>query len=274
MLSTVSPTYAREIQSSEFGCGLDGVLRERGADLVGILNGVDVDDWNPATDPHVEANFSAAHPEGKQLCKRTLQLEAGLPADPTVPLFGVVGRLTHQKGFDVLAHCMDRVLPWNAQFVLLGNGDRDAEHYFGTLSARRGGKFKAWLGFDNGLAHRITAGSDFLIMPSRFEPCGLSQMYAMRYGTLPIVRATGGLDDTVQQYDESTGNGTGFKFWEPSPAAIYYTVGWAVSTYYDRPYHVHRMIKTAMQQDYSWEYSAREYVQLYEKALANKAASV
>jgi starch synthase len=266
MLSTVSPTYAREIQSPEFGCGLDGVLRGRSADLVGILNGVDVEDWNPATDPHVAANFSTAHPAGKLLCKRTLQLEAGLPADPAIPVFGVVGRLTHQKGFDVLAHCMDRVLSWNAQFVLLGNGDREAEHFFRTLSARRPDKFKAWLGFDNGLAHRITAGSDFLVMPSRFEPCGLSQMYAMRYGTLPIVRATGGLADTVQRYEEAAGAGTGFVFDDLTADALGNAIGWALSTYHDRPHHIRAMRERAMEKDFSWDVSADTYEDLYLEA--------
>jgi starch synthase len=265
-LSTVSPTYAREIQTPEFGCGLDGVLRGRAADLVGILNGVDVDDWNPATDPHIEAHYSAAHPEGKALCKRTLQLEAGLPADPDVPLFGVVGRLTHQKGFDVLAHCMDRVLSWNAQFVLLGNGDRDAEHFFAALSARRPDRFKAWLGFDNGLAHRITAGSDFLIMPSRFEPCGLSQLYAMRYGTLPVVRGTGGLVDTVQSYEEAAGAGTGFVFQDLTPDALGNTIGWALATYHDRPHHVRSMRERAMERDFSWDRAAGAYEDLYLQA--------
>jgi starch synthase len=266
MLSTVSPTYAGEIQTSEHGCGLDGVLRGRSADLVGILNGVDVDDWDPATDPHIEAHFSATHMDGKEPCKTTLQLEAGLPADPRIPLFGAVGRLTHQKGFDVLAHCMERVLGWNAQFVLLGNGDRDAERFFGTLSARRPDKFKAWLGFDNGLAHRITAGSDFLVMPSRFEPCGLSQMYAMRYGTLPIVRATGGLVDTVQNYEEAGGAGTGFVFRDLSADALANTIGWALSTYHDRFHHVRAMRQRAMERDFSWHAAADAYVGLYLEA--------
>ncbi len=266
MLSTVSPTYAREIQAPEFGCGLDGVLRNRSGDLVGILNGVDVDDWNPATDAHIEANYSAANLAGKTLCKTTLQLEAGLPADPAVPLFGVVGRLTHQKGFDVLAQSMDRLLTWDAQFVLLGNGDLEAEQYFGKLSARHPGRFKAWLGFDNGLAHRITAGSDFLVMPSRFEPCGLSQMYAMRYGTLPVVRATGGLVDTVQRYEESAGAGTGFVFEDLTPDALGNCIGWALSTYHDRPHHIRAMRERAMEKDFSWDGSADAYEALYLEA--------
>ena len=266
MLSTVSPTYAREIQTPEHGCGLDGVLRGRSADLVGILYGVDVDDWNPAADPHIKAHFSPAHPEGKGPCKTELQLEAGLPADPRKALFAAVGRLTHQKGFDVLARCMDRLLSWDLQFVLLGNGDRDAEHFFGTLSARRPDRFKAWLGFDNALAHRVTAGADFLVMPSRFEPCGLSQMYAMRYGTLPIVRATGGLVDTVESYDEASGAGTGFLFSDLTPDALANTVGWALSTYYDRPQHVRAMRERGMERDFSWDHAADAYEDLYLEA--------
>ena len=159
-------------------------------------------------------------------------------------------------------------------FVLIGTGDKEYEHFFRGVAHRTGNRAVGLTEFNDPLAHRIYAGSDFFLMPSMFEPCGLNQIYSLRYGTLPIVRATGGLDDTVQQYDEATGNGTGFKFWEPSPAAIYYTVGWAVSTHYDRPYHIHKMVQTAMQQDYSWEHSAREYLQLYEKALANKGVLV
>jgi starch synthase len=266
MLTTVSPTYAREIQVPEFGCGLDGVLRGRAADLVGILNGVDVDEWNPATDPHVEAHYSASHPEGKDACKASLQLEAGFEPDPDVPLFAAVGRLTHQKGFDVLAHALERALDWNAQFVLLGNGDRDAEQYFRSLSTRRPDRFKAWIGFDNGLAHRMTAGSDSFVMPSRFEPCGLSQMYAMRYGSLPVVRATGGLVDTVQNYDEAGGAGTGFLFQDLTPEAVANVLGWALSTWHDRRHHVLGMRERAMAQDFSWDRSASAYEALYREA--------
>ncbi len=266
MLSTVSPTYAREIQTPEFGCGLDGVLQQRSGDLVGILNGIDVAEWNPATDPHIAADFSAARMEGKQACKAALQAEAGLPVNPRIPLFGVVGRLTHQKGYDVLAHCMDRVLSWDAQMVLLGNGDREAERYFRALSARRADKFKAWLGFDNRLAHRIEAGADFFVMPSRFEPCGLSQMYSLRYGTLPIVRATGGLVDTVRNYQEATGEGTGFMFGDLSPDSLANTIGWALSTYFDRPHHIQSMRRRAMEQDFSWDAAAEAYERLYLEA--------
>ncbi len=263
MLSTVSPRYAQEIRTPDFGCGLDGVLHERRGDLVGILNGIDVDEWNSAADPHIAARYTPARIEGKSACKAALQAEAGLPANPRIPLFSVVGRLTHQKGFDVLAQGMDRVLSWDVQLVLLGNGDRDAEQYFGSLSASRPDKFRAWLGFDNRLAHRMAAGADFFVMPSRFEPCGLSQMYSLRYGTLPIVRATGGLVDTVRNYEEATGGGTGFVFADLTPDALASTIGWALSTFFDRPGHIQIMRKRAMEQDFSWDAAAAAYERLY-----------
>jgi starch synthase len=266
LLATVSPTYAREIQTSDYGCGLDGVLRQRGADLVGILNGIDVDEWDPATDPLIAARFTAADLSGKAACKAALQREAGLPVDPRVPVFGVIGRMVPQKGFDVLAHCMERLLGWKLQLVMLAAGDHRAEHYFGALAAQRPDRFKAWLRFDNGLAHRIEAGCDFFVMPSRFEPCGLNQMYSQRYGTLPIVRATGGLVDTVQNYEEAKGEGTGFLFAELTPDALANTIGWALSTWYDRPAHVARMRRRAMKQDFSWDRAAEEYEGLYLRA--------
>jgi starch synthase len=266
VLSTVSPTYAREIQTGPYGFGLDGILRERRGDLFGILNGIDVDEWNPATDRHLPERFSTDRMEGKDACKAALQHEAGMPADPHVPLFAVVSRLVSQKGLDVLAHCLERVLSWHVQFVLLGVGDREGEHFFHSVSARHRDKFKAWIGFDNALAHRIEAGADFFVMPSRFEPCGLNQMYSLRYGTLPIVRATGGLVDTVQSYHEQSGDGTGFVFADLAPDALASTIGWALSTWYDRPHHVAAMRKRAMEQDFSWDRAAASYERLYLEA--------
>jgi starch synthase len=266
LLSTVSPTYAREIQTSQYGFGLDGELAARGRDLRGVLNGIDVEAWNAATDPHLYARFDHEDLAGKTTCKTALQREMGLPGRPDVPLFGVVGRLTEQKGFDVLAHALDQVLGWNLQMVLLGSGDADAESFFSSVSARRGDKFRAYIGFEDGLAHRIEAGCDFLLMPSRYEPCGLSQMYSQRYGTLPIVRATGGLLDTVQNYDERTGVGTGFVFHDLYPSAIANTMGWALSTYFNRPAHITAMRRLAMQQDFSWDRAAEAYERLYLEA--------
>ncbi|HSQ63309.1 MAG TPA: glycogen synthase, partial [Polyangiaceae bacterium] len=265
VISTVSPAYAREVQTPELGCGLDGILRARSGDLFGILNGIDVSSWDPATDRHLPANFHHGDMTGKRACKKALQEEAGL-ARAKVPVFAAIGRLTAQKGFDVLASCMDRVLDWNVQLVLLGTGDAEAQRQFAELSARHAGKFRAWIGFDDGLAHRIEAGADFFVMPSRFEPCGLNQMYSLRYGTLPIVRGTGGLRDTVQSYREDTGDGTGFVFDDLSPDALANTMGWALSTYYQRKPHVRAMRERAMTQDFSWAAAASEYERLYEGA--------
>jgi starch synthase len=266
LLTTVSPTYAREIQTPDYGCGLDGPLRERAGDLIGIRNGVDTEEWDPETDPHLAARYSAADPSGKAACKAALQREAGLPIDPSRPLFAAIGRMVPQKGFDVLAHALDRILDLGAQVVLLGKGDRAAEHFFGSAAARRPDRFKAWIGFDEPRAHRIEAGADFFVMPSRFEPCGLNQMYSLRYGTLPIVRATGGLVDTVQQYDERTGGGTGFLLHDLTPDALANTVGWAVSTWFDRPAHVAAMRARGMAQDFSWASAAAEYERAYLRA--------
>jgi starch synthase len=266
LLSTVSPTYAHEIQSGAYGCGLDGVLASRSGDLVGILNGIDIDEWNPTTDRHLPVRYDADHLDAKAACKAALQREAGLSVRDDVPVLGIVGRLTPQKGYDVLAHALDRVLGWDLQMVLLGTGDSDAERFFAWVDAHRGDRFRAWLRFDNGRAHRIEAGSDFFIMPSRFEPCGLNQMYSLRYGTLPIVRATGGLRDTVQNYDESSGGGTGFMFEDLHPDALANTIGWAVSTWFDRPDHIATMRRRAMAQDFSWDRAARQYLDLYLRA--------
>jgi starch synthase len=263
VLSTVSPTYAHEIQTPAHGFGLDGILRARHHDLFGILNGIDADAWNPASDRHLPTTFDVDRMEGKERCKAALQAEAGLPVDPRVPLFGFVGRLTTQKGVDVLAHTLDGVLSWNVQVVLVGRGDADAEHFFAELSHRRPDRFRAWIRFDDRLAHLVEAGSDFFLMPSRFEPCGLNQMYSQRYGTLPIVRATGGLVDTVESYREDTGEGTGFVFADLTPGALANTIGWALSTWYDRPRHVARMRRQGMEKDFSWDHAAADYERLY-----------
>jgi starch synthase len=270
LLSTVSPSYASEIQTGEYGCGLDGELAARRHDLRGILNGIDVDAWNPATDPYIPAHFDAKRIAGKAKCKAALQKEAGLPVRADVPVFGLVGRLTVQKGVDVLAHALERILRWDVQLLLLGTGDPEAEAFFARAQAERGDKFRSWLQFDNGRAHRIEAGADFFLMPSRFEPCGLNQMYSLRYGTLPIVRATGGLRDTVVNYDEASGGGTGFVFNDLSPGTLADTVGWATSTWYDRRKHIQVMRKRAMAQDFSWERAARAYHELYLDAYARR----
>src|SRR5262249_31456504 len=270
VLTTVSPTYAQEIQTGAYGCGLDGIIAERSADLVGILNGIGADEWSPATDPHLAAPFDAHDLAGKARCKAALQQEAGLPLRPEVPLLALIARLVPQKGVDVLAHALDTVLGWDVQLVMLGSGDREAERFFASRARSRRDRFCAWFPFDDARAHRIQAGADFFVMPSRFEPCGLSQLYAMRYGTLPIVRATGGLTDTVRTYDEATSAGTGFVFHDLRPDSLADTIGWAVSTWYDRPAHIALMRRRAMAQDHSWDRAAREYAQLYLTAYARR----
>ncbi len=271
ILTTVSPTYAREIQTPEFGHGLDGLLRARASDLYGILNGMDYDAWNPETDPHIAVKYSQRSPGRKAKNKAALQAEMGLPVDPEVPLYGMVSRLVEQKGFGALCGpdhgrlysiCHD----FDLQFVILGTGEAWCEEELRSLSARLP-NLAVRIGFDNRLAHLIMAGSDFFLMPSRYEPCGLSQMYALRYGTLPIVRRTGGLADTVDNYDQTTGEGTGFVFDDLTPSAIYDTVGWALWSWHHRPEHLTAMRRRAMKRRFSWADSAQRYIALYREAI-------
>jgi len=269
-LTTVSPTYAREIQTPELGVGLDGLLRHRSADLVGILNGVDVDDWDPAKDPLIPAHFSNLDLSGKAECKKALQAAFGLEASPAKPLIGMVSRLTDQKGigelFGPLYGAAYRICAeMDLQFVVLGSGERWCEEELRSLASRLP-NFRVRIGYDDKLAHLIEAGSDFFMMPSRYEPCGLNQMYSLRYGTLPIVRRTGGLADTVENYNEHAGTGTGFMFDQLTPSSIFDTTGWAVWAYYNRPAHVEAMRKRAMERVFSWDRSAGEYVKLFERA--------
>ena len=274
MVTTVSPTYAAETRTAEGGEGLDDCLSRKGGDYWGIINGVDDDEWNPATDPLIPARFGdGVGMEGKAVCKRELQRRLMLEERADVPLIGVVSRFSLQKGLDLLAQSIERIGDdMQVQLAILGSGDKSLEWVFGPLPGRYPGRIGSYIGYSEELAHWIEAGADFFLMPSRFEPCGLNQMYSLRYGTLPIVRATGGLNDTVKQYDECTGEGTGFKFWEPTANAVYDTVGWAVSTYYDRKDHMRKMIAAAMAEDFSWKHSANLYLQAYERAIANKRA--
>jgi starch synthase len=258
------------MQTTEFGWGLEGVARERAADLYGILNGVDDLEWNPETDPLIAANFSAADISGKALCKKDLQRSCGLPELPGVPLIGMVSRLVRQKGIDVLASVIPRILDLDLQFVLLGAGEPWAHFYFGDIMAAYPHKFSVHIGYNNTLAHRIEAGSDFFLMPSAFEPCGLNQMYSMRYGTLPIVRATGGLDDSVENFDEANLTGTGFKFKDLTPSALFDTIGWAVHTWYNRGDAMGRLVKNAMGKRFTWEEAASKYEKLYYLAVKKR----
>lgn len=273
-ITTVSPTYAGEVQTPDGGSGLNALLRFRSSDLVGVLNGVDLDEWNPQSDPHIPQPFNAADMSGKAAAKAALQKAYGLEVDPGIPLFTVVSRLAHQKGLDLLAAIADRLMAdMRIQIAVLGTGEPSLEQAFHALTARYPGRFGSYIGFNNELAHLTIAGADGFLMPSRFEPCGLGQMYAMIYGTVPVVRATGGLIDTVEQYDEGRGTGTGFVFHHPTVEALYYAIGWACATYYDRPKAFKQLRQNGMAGDYSWQASAQKYEAIYNWALETRSAA-
>jgi starch synthase len=263
LVSTVSPRYAQEIRAPAGGEGLDGVLRDRGGDVIGVLNGIDEAVWNPQTDLHLAARYSAEDLAGKATCKAALQRELGLPDRPDVPLLGIVSRLAHQKGIDVFASALAALADMDAQVVVLGSGEAWAEELFSNLS-RTTDWFRAWIGMNEPLAHRIEAGADLFLMPSRYEPCGLNQLYSQRYGTLPVVRAVGGLDDTVEAFV------TGYKFDELSGAALAQAVGWAVHTYRARPDYHRAMQRQAMSKAFGWSHAARQYEALYRMSVARR----
>jgi starch synthase len=269
-ITTVSPRYAEEIQTPEYGFGFDGILRQRAPDLVGILNGIDYDRWNPGRDPHLPTPYDASNLEGKRDAKRAVLAEYGLAVTPELlerPLVGMVSRLVDQKGFDLIAELADELPRLDATFLLLGSGERRYEDLWLGLAARHPGSIGARIGFDEGLAHRIEGGADLFLMPSRFEPCGLNQMYSLRYGTVPLVRATGGLFDTVENFDARTGGGTGFTFDEYSAQALLGTLRWALDIYKEKA--AWRKLQLAgMRQDFSWDTSAKAYVRVYEGAAA------
>lgn len=274
-INTVSPNYARETQTQTHGFRLDGVLRYRSADYVGILNGIDTEVWNPQNDKFIPVNYSVGDMSGKAKVKAALQKEFGLPAEPDVPLLGMVTRLTEQKGVGEVfgpaygsawSICRDMRI----QFALLGSGEAWCENEIKSLSSRLP-NFKAQIGYSEKISHLIEAGSDFFLMPSRYEPSGLNQMYSLTYGTLPIVRNTGGLADTVENFNQETGAGTGFMFDDLTPSAIYNTVGWAVWAYYNKRSQIEAMRLRGMKRNFSWESSAHQYIAMYEKAL-NKGA--
>jgi starch synthase len=254
-VTTVSPTYAREIQTQEYGFGFDGLLRSRSYKLRGILNGVDYAEWSPESDPYLPAHFSAADLSGKAECKRHLLEEMGLPVNMERPLIGIVSRFADQKGFDLLAEIAAPLAEENVALAVLGSGEKRFEDMFRHFAAARPDKFGVRIGYDNALAHRIEAGSDMFLMPSLYEPCGLNQIYSLHYGTVPIVRATGGLDDSVDTK-------TGFKFQAYSPGALAGAIGDALHAWQSRDAWTERM-RLGMGRDFSWEASAAEYQRLY-----------
>lgn len=273
MLSTVSPTYAKEICTPEFGCGLDGLLRSRTDRLVGILNGADYGEWDPQHDVYLLHHYHPDALQGKAANKAALQKELGLRRDPGVPLIGFVGRLVAQKGVDLLLAVLGNLLLQETQLVILGSGDRDFEKALTTLAAHYPRRCHVRIGFNEQLAHRIEAAADMFLMPSRYEPCGLNQIYSMRYGTLPIVRRTGGLADTVADISAGLDTATGFVFDEPSAAALSGAVRRALTLYGDNPRAWLQLMHNAMGRDYSWRQSALAYLDLYRQALVHRRAA-
>lgn len=265
-ITTVSPTYAREIQAPDQGEGLDGLLTHRRADLVGILNGVDESVWHPMHSPHLPAHYDLAHRSGKKVCKNHLQRELGLAEALHAPVFGVVSRFAHQKGLDLVLANVEHLMGLGAQLAILGSGDPDLQAGFVEATRRHPGRVGLRQGYDEALAHRIIAGSDALLVPSRHEPCGLTQLYALKYGTLPVVRWTGGLADTVVDTSEATlaeGTATGFVFGPVDGWALGEALNRACALFAERPRDWSRVQHTAMRQDFSWRVSARRYVELY-----------
>ena len=275
-LVAVSPTYAHEIQLDEQGAGMAGTLRSRASNLHGILNGIDTDEWDSMEDPYIPASFSAEDLTGKRNCKTDFQGEVGLPVDPKKPLIGMISRLVAAKGFDLITRALDHLAGLDAQFFILGSGESGYEQALLSASETNPETFGVHIGYDMPMSHRIIAASDMFLMPSYFEPCGLTQLYAMRYGTVPIVRRTGGLADSVFHATPEavdSGLGTGFMFDDYRPDAMVEAVNEAVENYLRRPETWTRLVHNAMKKDFSWSRSAQQYERLYTMLAEKKAAS-
>ena len=272
-VTTVSKKYSQEIQTTEYGFGLEGVLRNRAATVTGILNGVDYDEWSPQTDKFIAAKYSPQDLSGKLKCKHDLLHAFGVTnADSKVPVIGIVSRFAAQKGFDLIAQIMDRLAREEMIVVALGTGDKPYEEMFQRLNKQFPNKIAVKVAFDNAIAHKIEAGADMFLMPSRYEPCGLNQIYSLKYGTVPIVRATGGLDDTIEPWDARTGKGTGFKFSDYTGEALLATIKQALLAYRD-PSSWQTLMRNGMSRDFSWGASAREYGKIYERARQVRASA-
>jgi len=272
-VTTVSKKYSQEIQTTEYGFGLEGVLRNRAATVTGILNGVDYNEWSPETDKFIVAKYSPQDLSGKLQCKKDLLNVFGITnADSRVPVIGIVSRFAAQKGFDLIAQIMDRLAREEMIMVVLGSGDKLFEDMFQRLNKQFPNKIAAKVAFDNAIAHKIEAGADMFLMPSRYEPCGLNQIYSLKYGTVPIVRATGGLDDTIEPWDARTGKGTGFKFSDYTGEALLATIKQALLAYQD-PSSWQTLMRNGMSRDFSWGASAREYGKIYERARQVRASA-
>lgn len=265
-VTTVSRKYSHEIQTAEFGFGLDGVLRDRSATVTGILNGVDYDEWSPEKDKLIAAQYSAKDLNGKMECKKDLLATFGLKdADVNLPVIGIVSRFAAQKGFDLISQIMERLAREEMVLTILGSGDKHFEEMFLKLNKRFPNKIAVKVAYDNAVAHKIEAGGDMFLMPSRYEPCGLNQIYSLKYGTVPIVRATGGLDDTIDNWDARTGKGTGFKFLEYNGEILLSTIKEALRAYRDQT-SWQTLMRNGMAKDFSWNASAKEYVRVFERA--------
>ncbi|QSZ41938.1 glycogen synthase GlgA [Sulfurimonas aquatica] len=272
-INAVSKKYAEEIRTSEFGWGLEGLINDKAYKLYGILNGVDYEEWSPAVDKLIPANFDIDDLSGKAKCKKTLQKEFKLPVRSDVPVIGLVGRLAEQKGIDLLAGAISNLMELDIQIVLLGAGEKWAEHFFADVALKYPQKFACYIGYQNDLAHKIEAGSDLFLMPSLFEPCGLNQIYSLRYGTLPIVRATGGLDDTIENYESKSKSGTGFKFYDATPEALNGTVKWAVDVWYNDEIGFDQLRRNAMKKRFDWSEAAKGYEELYSHIIKGRLNS-
>jgi starch synthase len=273
-VNTVSPGYRREILSPEFGFGLEGVLQQKSDHVSGILNGVDYGVWNPATDKRIAANFDSGDLSGKAACKAELQRSAELDQRPDVPLIGMVSRLSTQKGLDILEEALPALMERDIQLAVLGTGEARYQDSFIELRKRYAGRAGIFLTYSRDLAHQIIAGADMIVVPSRYEPCGLNQLYALKYGTIPVVRATGGLDDTVEQFDRANREGTGFKFLAPKAQAFADAVTQALDLYRRDPDAWKELMVRAMNRDFSWGRSALEYKRMYERALSGRGVNL
>ncbi len=270
IVTTVSEGYSKEIQTAEYGYGLEGVLKSRQKHLYGVLNGVDYTHWNPATDELIPARYSLKDLKGKKACKKELIKEFSLKIKTTEPLVGIISRLADQKGFDILADAMEDIMKLDIGMVVLGTGEKKYHRLFEELARLHPERLGVKITFDNAMAHRIEAGCDMFLMPSKYEPCGLNQIYSLRYGTIPVVRATGGLDDTIRDYKGGLGNG--FKFREYSKRALVEKFKEAVGVYKDKKAW-EALREKAMKEDYSWERSAKRYLELYDSALGTEATA-
>jgi starch synthase len=273
VINTVSQKYSEEIRTPEYGYGLEGILRKRGEDLYGILNGVDYQDWDPSRDPHLLVQYDLHDLSGKRECKKDLLKEFNLPPSlEDAPLLGMISRLADQKGFDLLAEILEELFTLNIGFVLLGTGEQKYHDLFHRVALKYPQKAGIRIAYDDRLAHKIEAGCDLFLMPSKYEPCGLNQIYSLKYGTIPVVRATGGLDDTIVNYSPTTRKGNGFKF-TPYDAKEFLDEIKVAIGFYSQPEHWRQVVQNAMAADFSWQRSAAAYLQLYRKALEKKSGT-